>query len=77
LFASFRWLDCQLGELQKCATPAAVQKALDDLPASLEAYYTRVLESIDESKRELAKSLLRWLCFAFRPVSLYLLGSID
>lgn len=66
---SFRWLDCQLQTLQRCATPVAVRKVLTDLPKTLEAYYYRVLENVGESNRESVKNLLRWVAFAFRPVS--------
>lgn len=64
----FRWLDCQLQSLQRCATPAAVRKVLDDLPKSLEAHYTRVLEGVDESNRDAVRSILRWVAFGLRPV---------
>jgi hypothetical protein len=67
---SFRWLDCQLQTLRKCATPAAVQKILSDLPKSLEAYYTSVLENVEECNRVSVKNLLRWVAFALRPVSM-------
>jgi hypothetical protein len=67
---SFRWLDCQLQTLRKCATPVAVRKTLSDLPKSLEAYYTSVLENVEESNRVSVKNLLRWVVFMFRPVSM-------
>ncbi|PKY05541.1 hypothetical protein P168DRAFT_303322 [Aspergillus campestris IBT 28561] len=67
---SFRWMDCQLQTLRRCATPQAVQKALNDLPKSLEEHYTMILDKIDESNRMSVKSLLRWVAFALRPLSL-------
>ncbi|CAM1510491.1 Fc.00g008260.m01.CDS01 [Cosmosporella sp. VM-42] len=67
---SFRWLDCQLQTLRRCATPVAVRKVLTDLPKSLEAYYTRVLESVDTSNRSTMQNLLRWVAFSLRPLSL-------
>lgn len=68
IMGRFRWLDCQLQTLKTCATPLAVKKVLNDLPKSLEVYYTRILEAIDESNRQPVHNLLRWIAFAFRPV---------
>ena len=64
----FRWMDCQLQSLQRCATPVAVRKVLDDLPKSLEVHYARVLEGVDESNRDSVRSILRWVAFGLRPV---------
>ncbi|KAF7559303.1 hypothetical protein G7046_g4857 [Stylonectria norvegica] len=72
---SFRWLDCQLQTLRKCATPVAVRKVLSDLPKSLEAYYTRILENLDESNRVSVHNLLRWVAFSMRPLSLQEIAS--
>ncbi|KAH6999962.1 ankyrin repeat-containing domain protein [Ilyonectria destructans] len=66
---SFRWLDCQLQTLKTCATPLAVKRVLSDLPKSLEVYYTRILEAIDESNQQPVYNLLRWIAFAFRLIS--------
>lgn len=68
IMGRFRWLDCQLQILKTCATPLAVKKVLNDLPKSLEVYYTRILEAIDESNQQPVQNLLRWIAFAFRPV---------
>ena len=65
----FRWIECQLQTLRRCATPQAVQKALKDLPKSLEEYYIMTIGKIDESNRMSVKNLLRWVAFALRPVS--------
>ncbi|RAK89848.1 hypothetical protein BO79DRAFT_263513, partial [Aspergillus costaricaensis CBS 115574] len=67
---SFRWMDCQLQTLRRCATPQAVHKALKDLPKSLEEHYTMVIGKLDESNRIPVKNLLRWVAFALRPLSL-------
>ncbi|BCR94918.1 uncharacterized protein AKAW2_11964A [Aspergillus luchuensis] len=68
---SFRWMDCQLQTLRRCATPQAVHKALRDLPKSLEEHYTTTINKIDESNRIAVKNLLRWVAFALRPLSLH------
>nr|XP_001391279.2 hypothetical protein ANI_1_1558064 [Aspergillus niger CBS 513.88] len=67
---SFRLMDCQLQTLRRCATPQAVQKALKDLPKSLEEHYFMAISKIDESNRMSVKNLLRWVAFALRPLSL-------
>ena len=67
----FRWLDCQLQTLWKCATPVAVRKVLANLPKSLEVYYSRVLENVEEGNRQSVQNLLRWVAFSLRPVSTY------
>ncbi|GKZ82270.1 hypothetical protein AnigIFM56816_007078 [Aspergillus niger] len=67
---SFRWMDCQLQTLRRCATPQAVQKALKDLPKSLEEHYTMAISKLDESNRMSVKNLLRWVAFALLPLSL-------
>ncbi|TPR07789.1 uracil-xanthine permease family protein [Aspergillus niger] len=67
---SFRWMDCQLQTLRRCATPQAVQKALKNLPKSLEEHYTMAISKLDESNRMSVKNLLRWVAFALRPLSL-------
>lgn len=62
-------MDCQLQTLRRCATPQAVQKALKNLPKSLEEHYTMAISKLDESNRMSVKNLLRWVAFALRPVS--------
>lgn len=67
---SFRWFDCQLQAITRCKTPAAVKKVLSELPESLEAHYARILEGIEGNNWSSVKSLLRWVTFSLRPVSM-------
>lgn len=46
----------------------AVRKVLSDLSKTLEAYYTRVLESMDELNRVSINNLLQRVAFALRPI---------
>ncbi|KAF9060541.1 ankyrin repeat-containing domain protein [Rhodocollybia butyracea] len=67
----FRWVDCQVTVLQQCKTPKAIQDALKKLPKSLEETYTVVIKRISESEHaDDAGRLLRWLTYAFEPLSI-------
>lgn len=43
--------------------------ALDDLPPDLPTTYRRCLERIDQQRQGVAAKVLRWVCFARRPLS--------
>jgi ankyrin repeat protein len=68
----FRWAYCQLHALKKLksTSPKYVKKALDDLPATLDDMYMRVLLDIEEMYHDHALTLLRWLAYARSPPSL-------
>ncbi|CAG8977987.1 hypothetical protein HYALB_00001869, partial [Hymenoscyphus albidus] len=66
----FRWIECQLDSLRNCHTIKDLKKDLDALPKTLEETYERILLRIDERDREAALKLLRWVCFASRPITL-------
>ncbi|MCJ1385865.1 hypothetical protein MMC17_008989 [Xylographa soralifera] len=68
----FRWVFCQLNVLKKCPpVRAAIRKALQSLPATLDGTYTRVLESIEEETcQELARRCLIWVAFSKTPLCL-------
>jgi hypothetical protein len=68
----FRWAYCQLQALKKLksTSPKYVKKALDDLPATLDDTYTRVLLDIEEMYHDHALTLLRWLAYARSPPTL-------
>ncbi|KAF9071404.1 hypothetical protein BDP27DRAFT_1401423 [Rhodocollybia butyracea] len=46
----FRWVDCQVIVLQKCATPKAIWEALKKLPKTLEETYTLAFTRMKESE---------------------------
>lgn len=53
--------------------PRAVRTALKDLPAGLDDTYQKVLQRIDSQNgddREMAYTVLSWLCYAHRPLTL-------
>ena len=47
-----------------------MKQALDDLPATLDDTYTRVLLEIEEMYHDHALTLLRWLAYARSPPTL-------
>ncbi|XP_014558237.1 hypothetical protein COCVIDRAFT_36442 [Bipolaris victoriae FI3] len=66
----FRWAVCQLDTLAKCRTRAALRRALVTLPPTLDKTYDRILSAISEDDSRYAITILRWLTFAARPLSL-------
>ena len=63
----FRWVVCQLDTLRRCF-PASIQRALNELPRTLDETYERILLGIDEEKQEYAIRLFRCLAFSRRPL---------
>ena len=66
----FRWVALQLNELKECQTKTDLKKKLADLPQGLDKTYDQVLLRIKEQDCSYAKTLLQWLCFAVRPLTL-------
>ncbi|KFZ15388.1 hypothetical protein V501_02734 [Pseudogymnoascus sp. VKM F-4519 (FW-2642)] len=72
----FRWAVCQMDTLGKCRTRSALQKALKELPATLDETYERILCTISDSDSEYAMRILRWLAFSSRPLSVEELAEV-
>ena len=66
----FRWLALQLNELTKCLTQDSVEHQLESLPQGLDESYDRILLGIDKQNHNHTKTLLQWLAFAVRPMTL-------
>jgi hypothetical protein len=66
----FRWVQCQLDEISRLRTDAAVKKAIMQLPPSLEGSYSRILDSIGVEDAEYARRVLLWLAHAPTPLTL-------
>jgi ankyrin repeat protein len=64
----FRWVALQLGELQNLGQKRRILKALENLPATLEETYDRILRNIDAPSREQAITALHWMSFSSRPL---------
>jgi hypothetical protein len=68
----FRWAFCQLLELSESqlTRPTQVAIMLKALPTTLDETYTRMLERIGPVERGDALTLLRWLAYSARPITL-------
>ncbi|KFY18095.1 hypothetical protein V492_00149 [Pseudogymnoascus sp. VKM F-4246] len=72
----FRWAVCQMDTLGKCRTRSALQKALKELPATLDETYERILCAINDTDSEYAMRIFQWLAFSLRPLSVEELAEI-
>jgi ankyrin repeat protein len=63
----FRWVFCQLDFLRRCL-PQRIQRALNELPETLDETYERTLERIDNAKWEYANRLFQCITVASRPL---------
>lgn len=63
----FRWVFCQLAYLRHCL-PGRIQRALDELPQSLDETYERTLEDIGDQNWEYAHRLFQCVSAASRPL---------
>ncbi|PGH23008.1 hypothetical protein AJ80_02923 [Polytolypa hystricis UAMH7299] len=66
----FRWVKCQLDELGRLRTDAAIKAALRGLPRDLDETYERILRRIEEPDIPLARQALLWLAHSSRPLNL-------
>ncbi|KAK6354831.1 hypothetical protein TWF696_003963 [Orbilia brochopaga] len=66
----FRWVQCQLDIIDKARTVKAMQTALDNLPKGLFGTYDRILESIEDDDKEIARRVLTWLSYSHRPLAI-------
>lgn len=65
----FRWATCQIETIRDCRTVAEIEKALDDLPETLDDTYERVLEVIWKMDAEKGRAIFTWLLFSERPLT--------
>ncbi|KAH9080600.1 hypothetical protein EDB83DRAFT_998212 [Lactarius deliciosus] len=71
----FRWVYCQLDTLRRCMA-ASIRQALNQLPASLDETYERILQGIPTQKQEHAHRLFQCLIASIRPLKLEELAEI-
>jgi ankyrin repeat protein len=67
LSSRFRWVYCQLERLCRCL-PSSVRLILDELPATLDETYARILREIADENRLHTHRLLHCLTVAARPL---------
>ncbi|MCJ1394922.1 hypothetical protein MMC18_007802 [Xylographa bjoerkii] len=68
---SFLWTRLILQKLENSWTDAAVDEVLADVPDGMNQLYTRILtEMSQQPNKELARSILRWIICAARPLTI-------
>ncbi|KAL5343368.1 hypothetical protein BJX70DRAFT_393936 [Aspergillus crustosus] len=72
----FRWVACQLDALVSCLNVSMLRQALSSLPRSLDGMYTDALCQIDNAHSGLVSTLLQWLTYSTRPLSVEELAEI-
>ncbi len=70
MYSRFRWVECQIDSLKKCLTENDIRTALKSLPKTLDETYQRILMSLEEEHRSMAKRALSWLAYAIQPLSI-------
>ncbi|KAJ3871846.1 ectomycorrhiza-induced ankyrin-domain/NACHT-domain-containing protein [Lentinula edodes] len=68
----FRWVDCQMMQLQQCKKKRDVEEALKTLPATLQDSYDQALGRLGrlpEREKEDIQHVLLWLLYAFEPLT--------
>ncbi|KAJ5933712.1 hypothetical protein N7454_006041 [Penicillium verhagenii] len=66
----FRWAACQLDDLKKCLNLRTLRNSLRSLPTTLEETYARILANIEKEYRQDALTLLQFLTYSERPLTL-------
>ncbi|GAQ39412.1 hypothetical protein ANI_1_1768064 [Aspergillus niger] len=68
----FRWADLQLKRLEECRNKSQIIEALRTMPQTLHDIYLSVIERINTKPSDIiyAKTILTWLCFSVRPLTL-------
>jgi ankyrin repeat protein len=66
----FRWVVCQLAELRKCLKPAGIRNELQNLPKTLSATYSRILDKVPSMYQAEMLTILMLLAFSKRPMSI-------
>ena len=66
---------CQFDYLRRCL-PGRIQRALDELPETLDATYDRALQEIDKANWKFAHRLLQCVAVASRPLHVKELAEI-
>ena len=67
---TFLWVGFVMDELLKKKTRSQIEKAIQNLPKGLPAFYARMLHSIDEDDRETSQKLLAYVALSFEPLGL-------
>ncbi|KAL9029654.1 MAG: hypothetical protein Q9196_002137 [Gyalolechia fulgens] len=78
--SNFLWVHLVLKEILQCHTEAAVEMALEELPADLEPLYHRMENALSKttraSDRKLSKTILTWIVCSQRALTLEELSEV-
>lgn len=66
---TFLYISLVVQDLAKAEIFSLVSKKLQELPSNLNKVYDRILSKIDAECEEIAKSVLRWVAVARRPLT--------
>ncbi|CZR56422.1 uncharacterized protein PAC_06310 [Phialocephala subalpina] len=72
----FQYVTSQFVILSKLHQPKKIRQALEDLPEGLDETYERILTDIDPQYQKQVLSMLKWLAFSLRPLTLQELAEI-
>jgi ankyrin repeat protein len=67
---TFLWVGFAMHELLRTRTCKQIRETLKSLPSGLSAIYGRMLLSIPPDQRDYARTLLKWVALAARPLKL-------
>ncbi|CVL06292.1 related to ankyrin [Fusarium mangiferae] len=70
----FQWVKLQEGSLRKGRSRKQLEREIDETPSGLDSLYDREwnrINSMGDSDKNRALSLLRWTAFALRPLTVY------
>ncbi|EXL70875.1 hypothetical protein FOPG_13306 [Fusarium oxysporum f. sp. conglutinans race 2 54008] len=70
----FQWVKLQEGSLRKGRSRKQLEREIDETPSGLDSLYDREwnrINTMGDSDKERALSLLRWTAFALRPLTVY------
>jgi hypothetical protein len=72
LVERFLWAKLQFEVLRSLGTSkrSLIEKALSEMPKTLDETYIRILENIPDAAQDVAFTLLRWIAYSERPLSL-------
>jgi hypothetical protein len=66
----FRWVVCQLDELQKRLKPNDLRKQLKSMPETSDDTYSRILDNIDQRYLQDTLKILQWRAYSAQPLQI-------
>jgi predicted transcriptional regulator len=69
MWRRFRLVSLQLERLSTLRSRAKRREAIQVLPKTLDDFYHRLLEDIDDNNRDILKKALIWLLLSARPLT--------